>query len=295
MYNFQVAILASLPRCGLYLSFSLASNSAPGAADVRATLARITYDEARVVGIGDAVVQACDGTIAGIRSFTGMTHGVLAAPSTQDDLWIWLSGNDRGALTLEARQLISDLKPVFEPHLRADAFLYREGRDLSGYVDGTENPQGNDARRTAILHGTDSHLDGSSFVAVQQWVHDLSSFEAHSQRQRDHIIGRTQKGDIELEDAPESAHVKRTAQESFTPDAFMVRRSMPWSEKDRMGLMFVAFSCSFDAFEAQLRRMLGMEDEIPDALFSFTQPISGAYYWCPPVHNGALDWRALGA
>jgi putative iron-dependent peroxidase len=99
---------------------------------------------------------------------------------------------------------------------------------------------------------------------------------------------------VELADAPDSSHVKRTAQESFTPEAFVLRRSMPWIEGTRAGLMFVAFGRSFDAFEAQLRRMIGAEDGICDALFRFTQPISGAYYWCPPVRNGGLDLRALG-
>jgi len=98
----------------------------------------------------------------------------------------------------------------------------------------------------------------------------------------------------ELEKAPASAHVKRTAQESFDPEAFILRRSMPWSEGTRGGLNFVAFGKSFDAYEAQLKRMVGAEDGITDALFKFTLPISGSYFWCPPMQRGKLDLRALG-
>ena len=65
------------------------------------------------------------------------------------------------------------------------------------------------------------------------------------------------------------------------------------AQAGRMGLMFVAFGKSFDAFEALLQRMIGLEDDIPDALFSFTRPLTGAYYWCPPLRDGALDLRAL--
>ena len=57
--------------------------------------------------------------------------------------------------------------------------------------------------------------------------------------------------------------------------------------------MFVAFGHSLGAFEAQWGRMMGQEDGITDALFGFTRPISGAYYWCPPVRNGQLDISAL--
>ena len=68
---------------------------------------------------------------------------------------------------------------------------------------------------------------------------------------------------------------------------------MPWTDAQSAGLMFVAFGKSFDAFEAQLRRMTGADDKIVDALFKFTRPVSGAYFWCPPVKNGKLDLRAL--
>jgi putative iron-dependent peroxidase len=87
--------------------------------------------------------------------------------------------------------------------------------------------------------------------------------------------------------------VKRTAQESFDPEAFVVRRSMPWAEGVRAGLVFVAFGRSFDAFEAQMRRTAGEDDGIVDALFRFTRPLTSAYFWCPPVRNGQLDLRAL--
>jgi porphyrinogen peroxidase len=63
---------------------------------------------------------------------------------------------------------------------------------------------------------------------------------------------------------------------------------------DRAGLMFVAFGRSFDAFEAQWARMTGAEDGVIDGLFRFTRPISGAYFWCPPVKVARVDLSALG-
>ena len=59
------------------------------------------------------------------------------------------------------------------------------------------------------------------------------------------------------------------------------------------GLMFVAFGRTLNAFEDQLARMVGLEDGITDALFEFSRPASGGYYWCPPVRNGALDLQTL--
>jgi putative iron-dependent peroxidase len=57
--------------------------------------------------------------------------------------------------------------------------------------------------------------------------------------------------------------------------------------------MFVAFGKTLDAFEIQLRRMAGLEDGIADALFRFSRPVNGAYYWCPPVRNNRLDLESI--
>ena len=101
----------------------------------------------------------------------------------------------------------------------------------------------------AIVRERGKGLDGSSFVAVQLWMHDFKAFDAMSSAEQDNAIGRS--------------HVKRTAQESFDPEAFVLRRSMPWAEGMRGGLNFVAFGKSFDGFEAQLKRMVGAEDGSP--------------------------------
>jgi porphyrinogen peroxidase len=111
---------------------------------------------------------------------------------------------------------------------------------------------------------------------------------------RDDVIGRRLADNEELEDAPESAHVKRTAQESFDPEAFVLRRSMPWMMAMQAGLLFVAFGKSFYAFEEQMRRMAGYDDGIVDALFGISRPVSGSYFWCPPMREGRLDLRRLG-
>jgi putative iron-dependent peroxidase len=215
-------------------------------------------------------------------------------PSTPAALWCWLRGVDRGELVHKAREIQRTVSSAFRLERVIDAFQYGPSLDLTGYEDGTENPEGEKATEVAVVYGHGEGLDGSSFVAVQQWVHDLEHFESMTVEEQDQTIGRRKIDNEEIDDAPLSAHVKRTAQESFEPEAFILRRSMPWADETREGLVFVAFGQSFDAFEALLRQMVGAEDGISDALFRFTRPISGNYFWCPPVEDGRLDLRALG-
>ncbi len=292
MINAQPGILAPVPGHGRFMEFVAAPDSDIGLA--LADLRSVGIDERTVIGFGPALFGALGQTIDGLRPFPGLVGPGCNVPSTQADLWCWLRGDDRGVLMHEGRAVENALGPAFRLDRVVDGFKYDRGLDLSGYEDGTENPTGNDAVAAAIVRGSRPGLDGSSFVAVQQWIHDLEHFEDMDQDQRDNIIGRRLSDNEELDNAPPSAHVKRTAQESFEPEAFVVRRSMPWADAIGEGLMFVAFGKSLDAFEAQLRRMAGEEDGITDGLFRFSRPISGSYFWCPPVADGKLDLRALG-
>ena len=288
----QPGILAPVPGLARYLEFAAVPDRDPVVA-LRA-LASLQIDESLVVGLGPGLVQGLQQSIEGLRAFPSFSGPACEVPSTQADIWCWVRGSDRGQITHSARSLKHVLQPAFRCDRVVDGFKYDRGLDLTGYEDGTENPEGEAAAAAAIVASAGSGLDGSSFVATQQWLHDLDHFESLPPDQRDDIIGRRISDNEEFEDAPVSAHVKRTAQESFDPEAFVVRRSMPWADAGGEGLMFVAFGKSFDAFEAQLRRMTGLEDGVVDGLFRFTRPISGSYFWCPPVSNGSLDLSAMG-
>ncbi len=292
MSSCQPGILAPVPSHSRYLEFGAIADLDP--VPVLRDIASRTIDRGVVVGLGPGLVHGLGRSVAGLRPFPGLSGPGCAVPSTQADLWVWLGGADRGRITHLARSFSHALGPAFRRDRLVDGFKYDRGLDLTGYEDGTENPQGDEAVDAAIVQGAGPGLDGSSFDAVQQWVHDLDRFEAMPQSARDNIIGRRLSDNAELEDAPNSAHVKRTEQESFDPEAFVVRRSMPWADASGEGLMFVAFGKSPDPFEAQLRRMTGQEDRVIDGLFRFTRPISGSYFWCPPISDGNLDLSALG-
>ncbi|ANQ85736.1 Dyp-type peroxidase [Azoarcus olearius] len=292
MNPFQSGILAPLPPLARHLFFSIAEpQGLPAALDA---LLPLVDGDRSVAGLGESLVHALDGRVAALRTFPALSGAGVDVPSTQHALWCWLRGSDRGELLHRARALQAAVAPALRLELATDTFVYDTGRDLTGYEDGTENPQGEDAVAAAFVTGAAAGEDGSSFVAVQHWTHDLDRFAALPPAAQDHVMGRRKSDNEELDDAPPSAHVKRTAQESFDPEAFVLRRSMPWAEGGAAGLLFVAFGRSLDAYEVQMRRMAGLDDGIADALFGFSKPTTGGYYWCPPLREGRLDLRLIG-
>lgn len=306
----QTGILGPQPDTGRYLFFALGEpNVQPDAISAALTaLGRLANGKSTVVGIGMGVAAALGATVPGLREFPSLSTVKTAArpslklPANTTALWCWLrssEGEDSGHLAQRSRTLEAALAPAFKLVQVVDGFCHARnistghGRDLTGYEDGTENPTGRAARAATLVSGQGVGLDGSSFVAIQQWQHDWKAIDGMAQHTRDDSIGRRQSDNEELDDAPASAHVKRTAQEDFSPEAFVTRRSMPWVEGKKSGLLFVAFGRTLDAFEAQLRRMAGLDDGVVDALFTMSRPLTGAYFWCPPMQGRQLDWHQL--
>jgi porphyrinogen peroxidase len=286
----QPGILQPIPPLARYVTYTLVPGADPRKA--LAALCNRADGDRTVVGLGLSLLSAMERSIDQLRTFPEFSGYGIDIPSTPAALWLWLRGNDRGEIVNRHRALDDLLAATFKPDQVIDAFTYGKGLDLTGYEDGTENPK--KAKAVAVAISKQKVIAGSSFVAVQQWEHDMHRFEAMPGKERDRTFGRRISDNEEIDNAPESAHVKRTAQESFDPEAFVVRRSMPWADESRCGLVFTAFGASFDAFEALLRRMVGAEDGVTDALFRFTRPLTGAYFWCPPVKSKKLDLSALG-
>ena len=291
MESVQPGILADETRISRYMTFSIITGD-----DINKALKALADEinpEETVIGFGQSLIDILNTNIADLRVFPAQSAPGIEIPSTPAALWCWLRGDDRGELFHRSCLIESILLPNFSLNDITDSFQFADNRDLTGYIDGTENPEGTDAITAAIVQDNKTGMNGSSFVAVQQWLHDFDAFNSMNTNDQDNAIGRHIVDNEEFDEAPESAHVKRAAQESFNPEAFMLRRSMPWAEGMDAGLMFVAFGKSFDAYEAILNRMLGKEDGVIDALFAFTRPISSAYFWCPPVSAGKLDLSIL--
>jgi putative iron-dependent peroxidase len=286
----QTGIFEDIPAHGRFLFFQIRHDVSND--DVKECLQSLSSEVdglSVVLGLGDATLNALNArNLESLHFPTYDTRGVQV-PSTPAALWLWLRGDDMGEMTLTGQRLLTTLKPVYELDECIDAFKYKSGLDLTGYEDGTENPKEAEAFKAAF---SEQPL-GGSYVAVQKWQHDLTHFKSKSQEQQDHTFGRRLSDNEELEDAPESAHVKRTEQEGFDPETFVLRRSMAYTEGINAGLVFQAFAYTTESFSKMMAKMVGEEDGIVDGLFSFTRPLTGAFFWCPPMKDGKPDLSSI--
>ncbi|QXW26094.1 Dyp-type peroxidase [Acinetobacter johnsonii] len=162
-----------------------------------------------------------------------------------------------------------------------------DGRDLTGFIDGTENPQFPDDRaETALLGENAGEFADGSFIFAQRYAHNLEKWKKLKVDAQEHVIGRTKLESIELSEAeqPENSHVSRTVVEDGEGEELAIlRHSLPYGDgRGDQGLFFVAYTNDLSIIDSMLLRMFGTSgDGIHDRLLHFVTPMDGAYYFAP--------------
>ena len=240
----------------------------------------------QVVAFGPALADALAAVTAPSGDFGfGAIDGLdgMHAPATQRDLFVWLHGDRRDELFARALEWRAALAGVGEVAHEEHGFLFRDSRDLTGFVDGSANPKA-DARMAAALIG-DGGQAGGSFVVAQRWVHDLAGFGKLPVGDQERVIGRTKPDSIELtgDAMPPDSHVSRT---DLTRDGQAVkiyRRSSPVGGVRDAGLYFLAFSADVARFHWLLESMFGRTgDGLRDRLLGYSRPVTGSFFYAPP-------------
>ena len=223
---------------------------------------------------------------AGVTDFERDVRGIdgYAMPATQHDLWVWVAGHAYHTVFDVTREAITALTPVARLATEVAGWTYKESRDLTGFIDGTENPPLSEAPEVALIPDG-SPGAGGSVVLVQQWMHNVVAFESLSVEEQEKVIGRTKKTSTELAEEVRGAasHVSRTVIEVRGVEQHIFRRNTPFGTATEHGTMFIGFSCDQQRLARMLARMAGAEDGIRDALTRFTTVVSGAYYFVPSV------------
>ncbi|MCY4128174.1 MAG: Dyp-type peroxidase [Gammaproteobacteria bacterium] len=204
------------------------------------------------------------------------------APATQGDVFVWIQSNQRDEVFVRGLEWVRTLGDVARLKHESHGFLFRDSRDLTGFIDGTSNPKDGERLDVALIP-SGAHA-GGSFVLTQRWLHDLSAFHAQENEDQERVIGRTKKSSIELEEAqmPPDSHVSRTEIERNGSEVEIYRRSTPTGGLTDAGLYFLAFSAELQRFTWILESMFGKsKDGLRDHLLTFTKPLTGSFYFAP--------------
>jgi len=224
---------------------------------------------------------APDDAPEGLTGFTADIAGIegFVMPATQHDAVLWLSGSAYDVVFDAARGAIGELGGLAAVAEDTSSWPYRHDLDLTGFIDGTENPTLIEAQET-VLVPDGSPGAGGTVLLLQKWPHDVTAWEALPVEEQERVIGRTKADSVELEDRPEDSHVASTDQDVF---GHIFRRNTPYGTVTDHGTMFVGFAAEKAPLETMLESMAGLKSGARDALTRYSHPVTGAYYFVPSI------------
>jgi putative iron-dependent peroxidase len=227
----------------------------------------------------------------GLRLMPGWDGDAFTPADAQADVLVQVACDHRGVLNTVERDIRRLLAPAFAIRDHEVGFGMTGSRGLLGFVDGTGNPHGDAAALAAFIGDEDPAREGGSFMVFRKIVEDLDDWERLSVDEQERSIGR-RKADSAPYDPPEStpatSHRAKSSAAGPHGDIEMLRRSYPFAGRDEAGLLFICFVRDLDQFEViktQMASAKNVDGSAPgvDAIHQRSKPVSGGYYYVPPV------------
>jgi len=171
-------------------------------------------------------------------------------------------------------------------------FIYRNGLDLTVFIDGTGNPEPEDQHDRGIIPDGEKGA-GGSFCIAQRWVHDLDYFNGLSLEDQENTFGRTKKDSTKLPTQVPTSHLAHvelregtTGDDGSAKRGEMVRRSTPYAFHDgTVGLYFMGFCKTQAPMRERMEAMYGMNGQERDAITNYSTPASGSFYFAPSAET----------
>ncbi len=217
---------------------------------------------------------------AELKPFPELGEGEVFAPSTDVDVLVHCHSQRHDLHFYLLRKLMGQISEHVTIVDETQGFRFMDARDMTDFVDGTENPKGEQRAEVALV--ADGEFAGGSYVMVQRFEHNLPAWNRLNVAAQEKVIGRTKPDSIELEDVPAASHVGRVDIKEEGKGLKIVRHSLPYGTvSGPHGLLFIAYCNTVHNFDAMLESMYGATDGKTDQLLRFTKAVTGAYFFAP--------------
>jgi putative iron-dependent peroxidase len=209
------------------------------------------------------------------------------APATPGDLLFHIRAESMDVCFELAGRIVDAMAGAITVVDEVHGFRFFDNRDLLGFVDGTENPDGRLAEASVFVGDEDADFEGGSYVIVQKYVHDMASWNSLSVTEQEHVIGRTKLDDIEMDDdvKPANSHIAlNVITDDDGTERKIVRHNMPFGEvgKAEFGTYFIGYAATPDVTETMLRNMfLGDPPGNTDRILDFSTAVTGGLFFSP--------------
>ena len=219
-----------------------------------------------------------------MKAFKGAKH---TAPATPGDLLLHIRATRTDACFELAMRIREQLGDAVVPVDEVQGFRYLEARSMVGFVDGTENPQGQEAVEATLIGDEDPAYAGGSYVIVQKYIHDMAAWNALPVAEQEKVIGRTKYDDIEMDDEvkPTNSHIAlNVIEDEDGNEQAILRANLPFGNPSRneYGTFFIGYARSLEIIEQMLTNMfIGRPEGNYDRLLDYSRAVTGTAFFVP--------------
>lgn len=224
---------------------------------------------------------------AGLHPFRPLNGAKHQAPATPGDLFFHIRATRTDACFELAMRLRESLGDAVEPMDEVHGFRYMDARSMVGFVDGTENPQGDEAVEATLIGDEDPAYSGGSYVIVQKYLHDMAAWNALPVAEQEKVIGRTKYDDVEMADdvKPSNSHIAlNVIEDEDGNEQAILRANLPFGNPSRneYGTFFIGYARSLGTIEQMLTNMfIGRPVGNYDRLLDYSTAVTGSAFFVP--------------
>lgn len=218
-----------------------------------------------------------------LQNFVEVKGEKHTAISTPGDLHLHLRADNNSISFDMAIEISKVLAPVADSLVEVHGFKYWDNRSILGFVDGTENPHGQDRNHFAIIGDEDPEYKGGSYLFVQKYLHNMDAWNSLSTEEQEKVIGRSKEKDIEMTDdmKPDNSH---SAVANIGDDFKIVRDNMPFGtpSSNEFGTYFISYASTFSTTNKMLQNMfIGNPPGNYDRILDFSTAQTGTLFFVP--------------
>lgn len=215
------------------------------------------------------------------EAINGAKHSAVSPP---EDLHVHLRADNNSICVDMAIEISKVLSAVADISEEVHGFKYWDSRSILGFVDGTENPQGEDRDFFAKVGAEDATYEGGSYLFVQKYIHNMNQWRNLSTEEQEKVIGRSKENDIEMSDEvkPKNSHI---ALANIGDDLKIVRDNMPFRNAlGEMGTYFISYASKFSTTKQMLEQMfIGNPAGNYDRILDFSTAKTGTLFFVPTL------------
>lgn len=224
-----------------------------------------------------------------LKPFSEVSCDDRIAPAVNYDLYIEVRSDRADVNHIVAGKVCALLADSVDLVEQIRGFRFLDGRDLTGFVDGTENPRGRHRREVALVDAEeDEKFSSGSYLHIQRYRHNLNHWNTLEVKEQEDVIARTKVDNEEYtsENKPLTSHTKRTnIKDEHGKSIEILRQSMPYGDMKLQGLFFVSYCKSPEPFNLMLKSMIeGDEEGNFDHMLKYTQAETGAAFFAPSLN-----------